>query len=55
MLLNTSFEAFGCECRMDDVILEAITKLKEPRGSSRPAIMQYVEVFLFCLLMYMVF
>ncbi|KAG6394264.1 hypothetical protein SASPL_144847 [Salvia splendens] len=29
--------------RMDDVILEAITKLKEPRGSSRPAIMQYVE------------
>ncbi|KAG6394719.1 hypothetical protein SASPL_145309 [Salvia splendens] len=29
--------------RMDDVILEAITKLKEPRGSSRPTIMQYVE------------
>ncbi|KAL1538495.1 single myb histone 6-like [Salvia divinorum] len=29
--------------RMGDVILEAITKLKEPRGSSRPAIMQYVE------------
>ncbi|XP_047957959.1 single myb histone 6-like [Salvia hispanica] len=29
--------------RMGDVILEAITKLKEPRGSSRAAIMQYVE------------
>ncbi|KAL1537075.1 telomere repeat-binding factor 2-like [Salvia divinorum] len=29
--------------RMDDVILEAITKLKEPRGSSRPAIMQYID------------
>ncbi|XP_057784443.1 telomere repeat-binding factor 2-like isoform X3 [Salvia miltiorrhiza] len=29
--------------RLDDVILEAITKLKEPRGSSRPAINQYIE------------
>ncbi|XP_042021898.1 single myb histone 6-like [Salvia splendens] len=29
--------------RMGDVILETITKLKEPRGSSRAAIMQYVE------------
>ncbi|XP_020554937.1 telomere repeat-binding factor 1 isoform X2 [Sesamum indicum] len=29
--------------RLDDHILEAITKLKEPRGSSRPAIAQYIE------------
>ncbi|KAI3451915.1 hypothetical protein Pfo_008580 [Paulownia fortunei] len=29
--------------RLDDLILEAITKLKEPRGSSRPAIAQYIE------------
>ncbi|GER53742.1 telomere repeat binding factor 1 [Striga asiatica] len=28
--------------RLEDVILEAITKLKEPRGSSRPAISQYI-------------
>nr|AKV71973.1 single MYB histone protein [Rehmannia glutinosa] len=30
------------DCRLDDLILEAITKLKEPRGSSRPAIAQYI-------------
>lgn len=36
---------------MDDVILEAITKLKEPRGSSRLAISQYIEVLLFLSLM----
>ncbi|KAH6803376.1 Homeodomain-like/winged-helix DNA-binding family protein [Perilla frutescens var. frutescens] len=29
--------------RLDDVILEAITKLKEPRGSSRLAITEYIE------------
>ncbi|KAL2531775.1 Telomere repeat-binding factor 2 [Abeliophyllum distichum] len=29
--------------RLDDLILEAITKLKEPRGSSRNAIAQYME------------
>ncbi|XP_022886005.1 single myb histone 5-like isoform X2 [Olea europaea var. sylvestris] len=29
--------------RLDDLILEAITKLKEPRGSSRHAIAQYIE------------
>lgn len=29
--------------RLDDTILEAITKLKEPRGSSRLAISQYIE------------
>ncbi|GER30983.1 telomere repeat binding factor 1 [Striga asiatica] len=29
--------------RLEDVILEAITKLKEPRGSSRHAIVQYIE------------
>ncbi|CAA0841060.1 Telomere repeat-binding factor 2 [Striga hermonthica] len=29
--------------RLEDVILEAITKLKEPRGSSRHAIAQYIE------------
>ena len=53
-LILKSFEASGCECRMGDVILEAITKLKEPRGSSRAAIMQYVEVLVFCLLIYVV-
>ncbi|KAG8373843.1 hypothetical protein BUALT_Bualt11G0067400 [Buddleja alternifolia] len=29
--------------RLDDLILEAITKLKEPRGSSRQTIAQYIE------------
>ncbi|KAK4360620.1 hypothetical protein RND71_019572 [Anisodus tanguticus] len=30
-------------CRLDDLILEAIAKLKEPRGSSRNAISSYIE------------
>lgn len=38
--------ASGHECRLDDTILEAITKLKEPRGSSRLAISQYIEVMI---------
>ncbi|CAI9111263.1 OLC1v1011443C1 [Oldenlandia corymbosa var. corymbosa] len=29
--------------RLDDLVLEAITKLKEPRGSSRASIAQYIE------------
>lgn len=29
--------------RLDDLILEAITKLKEPHGSSQAAIIQYIE------------
>lgn len=29
--------------RLDELILEAITKLKEPRGSTRPSIAQYIE------------
>ncbi|XP_022843786.1 single myb histone 1-like isoform X2 [Olea europaea var. sylvestris] len=29
--------------RLDDLILEAVSKLKEPRGSSRLAIAQYIE------------
>ncbi|MCD7455670.1 hypothetical protein HAX54_029123 [Datura stramonium] len=32
--------------RLDDLILEAIAKLKEPRGSSRNAISSYIEVHL---------
>ncbi|XP_073293949.1 single myb histone 1-like isoform X2 [Primulina huaijiensis] len=30
--------------RLDDLILEAVTKLKEPRGSSRHSIADYIEV-----------
>ncbi|XP_059282815.1 telomere repeat-binding factor 1-like [Lycium ferocissimum] len=30
-------------CKLDDLILEAIVKLKEPRGSSRNAISSYIE------------
>ncbi|GFP90295.1 telomere repeat-binding factor 1 [Phtheirospermum japonicum] len=33
----------GNDCRIDDVILEAITKLKEPRGSNRSSIAQYIN------------
>ncbi|KAL3813696.1 hypothetical protein ACJIZ3_014964 [Penstemon smallii] len=29
--------------RLDESVLEAIAKLKEPRGSTRPAIVQYIE------------
>ena len=35
------------EWRLDNLILEAITNLKEPRGSSRAAITIYIEVLLF--------
>lgn len=47
--LMSHLRASGRECRLDDLILEAITKLKEPRGSSRPAVAQYIEVMIFYL------
>ncbi|KAI3467050.1 hypothetical protein Pfo_023713 [Paulownia fortunei] len=34
---------FPLKNRLDDLILEAITKLKEPRGSSRHTIAEYIE------------
>lgn len=43
-------EKFHASCstkqmsRLDDLILKAVTKLKEPRGSSRHAIAEYIEV-----------
>ncbi|XP_016506260.2 single myb histone 6 isoform X3 [Nicotiana tabacum] len=41
-----ALEDVGCEkpiCRLDDLILEAIAKLKEPHGSRRNAILSYIE------------
>ncbi|XP_073156800.1 single myb histone 5 [Henckelia pumila] len=41
-----NFQASGSKkqmSRLDDLILEAVTKLKEPRGSSRHAIAEYIE------------
>lgn len=34
------------DCRLDKLILDAIAKLKEPRGSDRAAIAMYIEVLL---------
>lgn len=31
--------------RLDNIILESIIKLKEPKGSDRAAIASYIEVF----------
>lgn len=31
-------------CRLDNLILEAITNLKEPTGSNKTAIAMYIEV-----------
>lgn len=35
---------FYC-CRLDSLILEALTSLKEPGGSDKHAIAMYIEVF----------
>ncbi|XP_073278246.1 single myb histone 1-like isoform X2 [Primulina huaijiensis] len=44
--IETSYDA-GSErqdSRLNDLILEAVTKLKEPRGSSQHAVARYIEV-----------
>lgn len=39
-----------CGCRLDNLILEAITTLKEPSGSDRASIALYIEVCLLVLI-----
>lgn len=35
-------------CRLDNLILEAISNLKEPGGSNKTAIAAYIEVIFSC-------
>lgn len=43
--LNVFYFVLISFCRLDDLILEAIKKLKEPSGSNRTTISSYIEVF----------
>lgn len=45
MLFNDSSYMLVNNDRLDNLILESIIKLKEPRGSDKAAIAAYIEVF----------
>jgi hypothetical protein len=43
-LLTNFVVTYFCGCRLDNLILEAITTLKEPTGSDRASIALYIQV-----------
>lgn len=47
LLILTPLDIIFHICRLDDLILEAISNLKEPTGSNKTAIALYIEVLYF--------